>query len=360
MNEKAYILRVWSQTCPEEETRPPRLADHELTLIPAKEVTPAEIPADVLLSVPGIRYVTELQLLPNPPTDLVRGSVMKFASRLAEELGGVVEIAEPDIAAGEKRLVQKADGYIFPPINQYTQMLRLSVWYAPDKGFDTLADGVLDVMEKYFPVALPVSYGSSADEETVYETSGGRAGFVDFLSREAAPVWFPHEPAAHVFVADAARRTVRTEGFRSGCLTVELPDKIYDIPEWKFALQRFLRELCASVGAFFGQIVRGESGVVSWWWRGIPIDLGVACVIGAPYFDMIPDCAAKGALTALPDGSTQAYFEEPEGPQIASELLSVKKKRFFERRSTMRLPDDFTLAAVNPVAVPAAERKADS
>lgn len=343
-----YILKIWTRRN-DGEPESPRFSGYELTVVPPREVKPEEIPAEVLLSVPGVRFVTELHLTPDPPTDLVRGHLMKFALRLAKEQDGAVENLQPLPAAGEKRLTSAVPGFAFPAVNGYTEMLTLSVWFPPDRGFDTLADAVYAVFERYFPPALPVQYGSTVDAELDFEANGGKAFFLDFLRREPAPVWIGHAPVTHVYVADAARRSSAVPGFRAGCLTVELPDKIYDFPEWGFALRRLLRELARVTGAFFGQIARRESGVVSWWWRGIPLELGVACVIGEPYFGRIPDCGAKGRVTETPDGGRQAYFEEPEGPFVPAKLLSARKKRLFRRRSAPRTFEDFTLADELPV-----------
>lgn len=336
-----YVLKIWTRQDPGEVV-PPRLADHELSVFQPRAVTMEEIPADVLLSVPALAFVTELHLTPNPPTALVRGYLMKFAARLAKENEGVIENLQPDVVAGEPRLTVQTDGYVFPPLNEYTPLLRLNVWSAPERGFDTVARGVLSAIERCLPQAMPTAYGSTLDAELGFEANGGREFFLDFLTREPAPVWCAHEPVTHVYVADAARRTAALPGYRANCLTVELPDAMYDYPEWSLALRRLLRELSAVCGAFFAQIVRGECGVVSWWWRGIPIELGTACVIGEPYYSLIPDCAAKGQ--PVEDAENTAYFEEPNGPFVDASLLSVKKKRLFQRKNKLVCPEDYTLA----------------
>jgi hypothetical protein len=122
-----------------------------------------------------------------------------------------------------------------------------------------------------------------------------------------------------------------------------MPDALYEIEEWRFALRRLLKSLTLTVGGFFGQICRGESGVVSWWWQGVPLELGVACTFGEPYYSLIPDCAEKGERIA--DGV--AYFEEPYGPYVPTELVSMPKKKLFGKER--RYPDDFTAAANNPI-----------
>ena len=143
-------------------------------------------------------------------------------------------------------------------------------------------------------------------------------------------------------INDAERAEVKREGLRVNRISIRMPDALYEVEEWKFALRRLLRSLTLTVGGFFGQISRGESGVVSWWWQGVPLELGVACTFGEPYYSLIPDCAEKGEQI----GEGYAYFEEPYGPYVPTELVSMPKKKGGRERY---YPDDFTVAANIPI-----------
>lgn len=349
--ESALIIKIWSVEKSEEGFLAPRISDHEFTAGQTRQVSFDDIPADVLLTVPGIAYVTEFCMYPYSPDEdeSARGFALKFAKKQMATLGGVIEELLP---GGERNVYRENAGtFLYPALNEYTAKMSLSVWYAPTMGFDSIAAGVVDVFEKYMPYALPSAYGR---EETPENVCGGdgrdfdKEKFVDFLINEPKPVWYARSPIIGVHVRDAVRRDAARKGFRASCLTVEFPEKIYRFPEWGYALRRLLRELAVVCGGFFGQIVSQNGGVASWWWQGIPDELGNACIIGEPYYSLIPDCAGEKA-TQIGDAEMKiAYFEEPDGPFITSELLSVRRKKLFGKKNIYISPDDFTIAEKLP------------
>ena len=172
---------------------------------------------------------------------------------------------------------------------------------------------------------------------------GDKNAFIEFLNDTPAPVWYAQKPVTHVHINDANRAEAKREGLRVNRISIRMPDALYEIEEWKFALRRLLKSLTLTVGGFFGQICRGESGVVSWWWQGVPLELGVACTFGEPYYSLIPDCAEKGEKIA----ESVAYFEEPYGPYVPTELVSMPKKKLFGKERLY--PDDFARAAKMPI-----------
>ena len=176
-----------------------------------------------------------------------------------------------------------------------------------------------------------------------------KAEFIEFLKNTPDPVWYATRPVTHVHINDARRTEIKRAGLRVDRISIRMPDALYEIEEWKFALQRLLKSLTLACGGFFGQICRGESGVSSWWWRGVPLELGVACTFGEPYYSLIPDCAEKGIK--LCDGV--AYFEEPNGPYVPIELVSSPKRR---SRGGVLYPDDFTEAKNMPVKMQGGEK----
>lgn len=347
------IIKIWSSKVPDEDISVPRISDHDFELTGVGKVSCGDIPADILLTVPDIVSVTELRLCPYVPEndEYARTYALKFAKKQAVLLGGAVEEILPD---GGRKVYREGDAvFSYPALNEYTPKMHLSVWYAPDEGFDAAAGRVVDIFEKYLPFALPSAYGSSEPLENQCGKDGenfDKEKFIDFLKEESAPIWYARSPLIGVYIRDAHRSHARREGFRANCITVEFPEKIYDYREWSYALRKVLRELCAACGAFFGQIAAGDGGVASWWWQGIPDDLGVACVIGEPYFSLIADCEGENADVMCGDGKNgkTAYFEEPNGPRISSDLLSLRRKRFFKKKSPYLSPDDFTKAEKFP------------
>jgi hypothetical protein len=329
---KFIDFKIWSREAHLDDFRLPKISDSTFELIEDREVTLDEIPAEILLSMDGIRHLIHARLS-DFEFDSAIEYARKFALRTASSLDGAVEeTAKPIVFCGDK---------ILPPqITEFTPMLTLSVWFPVDKNFTDLYEDIIALFEREMPFALPSKYGKEMPPECEYTDKNA---FVEFLKDTPTPVWYTGKPLTHVHVNDANRADVKREGLRTNRISIRMPDALYEIEEWKFALRRLLKSLTLTVGGFFGQICRGESGVVSWWWQGVPLELGVACTFGEPYYSLIPDCAEKGEKIAV----GVAYFEEPYGPYVPTELVSMPKKKLFGKERLY--PDDFTSAANNPI-----------
>ena len=330
--EKVINFKIWSRLAPDEDFRLPKISDCTLELIENREVSREEIPTEILLSVDGISHLVHARLS-NYEFESAEQYARKFALKLANSLDGAVEETDKAIVFCTEKLLP-------PQITEFTPMLTLSVWFSCDKNFTDLYEDIIALLEREMPFALPSKYGKSMPPDCDYSDKNA---FIEFLKDTPAPVWYAQKPLTHVHINDANRAEAKRAGLRTNRISIRMPDALYEIEEWKFALRRLLKSLTQTVGGFFGQICRGESGVVSWWWQGVPLELGVACTFGEPYYSLIPDCAEKGERIA--DGV--AYFEEPYGPYVPTELVSMPKKKLFGKER--RYPDDFASASNNPI-----------
>ncbi len=330
--EKVIDFKIWSRLAPDEDFRLPKISDCTLELIDNREATREEIPAEILLSLDGICHLVHARLS-DYEFESSEQYARKFALKLAGSLDGAVEETGKPIAFCAEKLLP-------PQITEFTPMLTLSVWFPCEKQFSELYENIVSLLQRELPFALPSKYGKDMPPEQVYSD---KDAFVEFLKDTPAPIWYAQNPVTHVHINDANRAEAKRAGFRANRISIRMPDALYEIDEWKFALRRLLKSLTLTVGGFFGQISRGESGVVSWWWQGVPLELGVACTFGEPYYSLIPDCAEKGEKIA----EGVAYFEEPYGPYVPTELVSMPKKKLFGK--DRRYPDDFSTAANNPI-----------
>ena len=330
--EKVIDFKIWSRLAPDEDFRLPKISDCTLELIDNREATREEIPAQILLSLDGICHLVHARLS-DYEFESSEQYARKFALKLAGSLDGAVEETGKPIAFCAEKLLP-------PQITEFTPMLTLSVWFPCEKQFSELYENIVSLLQRELPFALPSKYGKDMPPEQVYSD---KDAFVEFLKDTPAPIWYAQNPVTHVHINDANRAEAKRAGFRANRISIRMPDALYEIDEWKFALRRLLKSLTLTVGGFFGQISRGESGVVSWWWQGVPLELGVACTFGEPYYSLIPDCAEKGEKIA----EGVAYFEEPYGPYVPTELVSMPKKKLFGK--DRRYPDDFSTAANNPI-----------
>lgn len=329
---KFLDFKIWSRQAPDEDFRLPKINDCVYELIEQKSVSFDEIPAEILLSVDGISSLTHMRLS-QFESEASLGYARKFALKLAKDLEGALE-------ESGKETVYCTEKLIPPQVTEYTSMLTLSVWFCGEKSFSDLHGEIVSILEREFPFALPSKYGENMPPEHEFTD---KDTFIEFLKNTPAPVWYAQRPVTHVHINDSRRTEVKREGLRVDRISVRMPDALYEIEEWKFALRRLLKSLTIACGGFFGQICREESGVVSWWWQGVPLELGVACTFGEPYYSLIADCAEKGEQI----GEKVAYFEEPNGPYVPIEYVSSPKKKLFGKER--HYPDDFTHAANMPI-----------
>ncbi len=340
-----YTVDIWLSSLPELEMHVPKLADLELIAGELSEET--DIPAEALLAAPGLKYHMTLTPRRADGGELSQAELdasRRAAARFAESVSGVAMWNDAD---GERVTYLGGERYELPSGGIYTEMLSLCVYADPSVGLAGRAEAVVSCMEKYMPCALPEVYGDSEPPSLKY-TPKTRGELLALLEKTPTPVWYARRPAVHVFWSDATGPSGSDE-YRASRIELTLPDAIYEIPEWRRALLCFLRELAEASGAFFGQILRpdknGEKNAVSaWWWRGIPMNLGAACVIGEPYLSAIEGIRKNQVERA--SGEAYAFFEEPNGPHIPTEFISKKRKRLF-RSYTVPTREDFTVAARN-------------
>lgn len=325
-------FKIWSRLAPDEEFRLPKISDCSFDLIENSEASREEIPAEILLSLDGVCHLVHARLS-DYEFESSEQYARKFALKLAGTLEGAVEETGRPIAFCTEKLLP-------PQITEFTPMLTLSVWFSCERNFTDLYEDIVSLLERDFPFALPSKYGKDMPPEQEYTDKNA---FIEFLKDTPAPVWYAQRPVTHVHINDANRAEVKREGLRVNRISIRMPDALYEVEEWKFALRRLLKSLTLMVGGFFGQITREESGVVSWWWQGVPLELGVACTFGEPYYSLILDCADKGEQI----GEKIAYFEEPNGPYVPIEYVSSPKKKLFGKERCY--PDDFTHAAKMPI-----------
>ena len=121
---KFIDFKIWSREAHLDDFRLPKISDSTFELIEDREVTLDEIPAEILLSMDGIRHLIHARLS-NFEFDSAIEYARKFALRTASSLDGAVEeTAKPIVFCGDK---------ILPPqITEFTPMLTLSVWF-PDR-----------------------------------------------------------------------------------------------------------------------------------------------------------------------------------------------------------------------------------
>ncbi|MCQ2428332.1 MAG: hypothetical protein MJ137_08060 [Clostridia bacterium] len=372
MSADRYIIRIWSRGSIAEDFRLPKVSGYEISSPGEIAVAPENVPAEIALNCAGISYMTELSAEPCPPAPILK-RLFEFAEKSSD--GGAAEFFPPD--SGEKKTVFAGKTVAFGKMTRYSPELFLTLRFPPVSPADFDGTGFTELLNECLPFAVPEKYGMSAPPEFDYASNGGKQGFADFLKGGGFPVIYCREPVTHMFISlpDAG------DGIKTGCLTLRMNAEVWEHDNWRYALKRLLRRLACVLDAFFGQIFIGERPMAEVVWKGIPLELGEACVIGGAYPELIPGCrpgdnSGPGGQNAgrpcSPDGDGFAsgsgaasvfYYEEPYGPLIPAELLSVRRKTLFgKNRGQGRgypLPDDFASAGTVPSECFASGKKND-
>jgi hypothetical protein len=281
----------------------------QITVGTPDEVLAEDIPEDVSATLPGIRYLTELHLSPITASTSARKMLESVAKSIAKISHGVYHDCQTDelvTPKGVKRFIPVAR-------NERFSLLELNWWFLND---DVLSrdglSGLLDIFESLLPEALPRRYGLY--EPPQHQLAAlGRDHLLDFLvdNHDDSPVLYPTRPIMGLYVSFTRWHLDSRLGFRANRLSVECESTALDQPGWEEGLRRFWIEVSLYLKPFFSD-VRTLNGylrmgptygsdletevhpVRSWFWRGIPKELGHAAALGSPYIELWPEAAGFG------------------------------------------------------------------
>ena len=272
-------------------------------------VLPEDVPAHVAGCLPGISYLTEMVLEPISGPESAKKELLRAASRIAKSSHGVVLNKQTDeliTPRGVKR-------YKVEPRPERFGVLKLGWWFLDDvlMSREGVA-GLLDVFSTYMPEALPRRYGLFEPPEHLLEEEG-REHLAKYLAEniDNSPVLYPHRPFVGLSFACTPEREHPNLGFRCNRLSVECEASVVKQPGWQEGLRRFWLATCdylrpfyseartlqgfVRMGATYGSDMQTDVHPIrSWFWRGIPIELGHAVAIGEPYISLWPQAVEAG------------------------------------------------------------------
>jgi hypothetical protein len=270
-------------------------------------VLPEDLPEDVARALPGVVYLTELNLSPVDAPEVGRQLLSRTGAAIAKATHGVVFDPQTDqitLPSGVKRFA--AEG-----TSENASVVSMSWWFVEGPIARGEFRNLLDVLEAALPEGLPRRYGSFEPPPHVYAETG-REHFVKFLTenlRGQVVVWYPSAPVAHVHLGLPERIGASKRGFRSAYFTLDIDADALHQPGWQTALTRLWFSLGRVLRPFYGDVrtltgYRRNRGrywvtrstehhpVIAWWWCGLPPGPAHAVVIGAPYIALGPDFRA--------------------------------------------------------------------
>jgi|GEM_PF-1360953 len=273
-------------------------------------VEPEDIPDTIMQSLPGISYMTEINIEPISAPDKIRNETLRLCKALAKEMKGVVE----DLQDGIVKMPSGVKKISYDNPKGKNQPLISLIWYFEDVTFykSKKIDQFVDLLEKYMPDALPRRYGEYEPPQNKYAETG-KEHLIDFLKNESSPVWYAAKPFTHLFISvpDIEKETqaclqnnlfqkdINPQSFygkaqlryRCGKIELQMLKEVFLQPDWNLAVKRLFLEMSKLLIPFYAEIIEErphmilqKSGLIrSWWWRGIPRDLGYAIILDEKY-----------------------------------------------------------------------------
>lgn len=309
-----------------------------------------DVPEDVAVLVPGIGYLTELNLEPISAPKSAHKLLTTVSKRLGNAAHGVIldpqteEVITPS-GITRYRPQRREDRF---------SILALMWWFT---GGPLLRDAGLhefvSLLERMLPEAMPKRYGLFEPPQHLYSETG-REHFLGFLQehRDDVVVWYPHRPVVGVYLSCSPNWGATRQGFRANTVRVEVEASALEQPGWPTALDRFWRAASQVIEPFYGDVrtLKGylrmgatvgsdsETGfhpVKGPWWIGIPRIVGHAAVLGKPYLALwsqfVESAQIAGGLAFL---STKNWTTQEEVSDLAGGVPDPLAQRWIPKWAT--------------------------
>jgi hypothetical protein len=275
----------------------------QIVLNASAQVLLEDIPPDTASMLPGINFMTELNLEPISAPKSARRLLLTITRRLARAAHGVILNPQADTITSPKGVKR----YRPEPRDERFSLLTLSWWFTDGPLLTNVGlVKFVDMLERMLPEAMPRRYGLTEPPQHLYSETG-KEHLLTFLREylDDIVVWYPHRPVVGVSIFGSHKWGMTQQGFRANYVTVKVEAKALEQPGWCAALDRLWRVASQNIRPFYGDI-RTLNGFVRMggtygsdmnsdfhpvkgpWWSGIPRACGHAAVLGEPYRDLWP------------------------------------------------------------------------
>jgi hypothetical protein len=322
----SYDLRLWTAK-PVSDTGTLMIKGHAVSVGESVAAEPEDMPAEVLLSVPGIQYLTDIHVEPILTDNANIDKVLRYAKRLSKEASGVVE----DPQTGLVHTPQGSRTASLPPIARDDPTVSLSWYMDTSSPLKDKLCAFVDLLKEIMPQALPRRYGSwEPPQYKLAET--GLAHLKEFLVQEPSPVWYASKPVAYVFLNDACAAPFSAKDYRCNHIELMMQASCLNLTNWNYTAKKLLRQAAVLLKPFYAEtVISGESGVCSWWWKGLPAAMGSSIIIGPPYSRLMPAMRQYEML------SDDMYYADNGDGTAGRKLKAAYNKMFSHPKITFRL-----------------------
>ena len=286
----------------------------QIVINTSDKILPEDVEAEVSALVPGIAWLTELNLEGKATNQAVK-LLHSTAKEIARRAHGVIVDPQADSVSTPSGVTR-----FVPPKKEKTfSVLTLSWWFLTDVMLKAPGRrAFLALLERMLPEALPKRYGSYEPPQHLFAKTG-MAHLERYLGRhlDDVMVWYPNRPVTGVEVSCPKPLGPDEDGFRTHLVEIQVERSVLNQPGWAENLQQFWRQMTFLLRPIYCE-VRTEGGYSrhggaimfdaaalqqtyphttrSWFWRGIPRRLGHAVVLGRVYQRLWPAFVKKVTL----------------------------------------------------------------
>lgn len=314
----------------------------QIVVSASDKVEPEDIPQDVSKILPSIEWLSHLNL-EGARTQAAERLLRTTADLIARSAHGVIV----DPQEGTVRLPSGVKRFMLPRSKQVFEVISMS-WWALDTPLLTHQGkrAFVDLLERTLPEALSKRYGTYEPPQHRYIETG-KEQFVTFLdeNQHDIVVWYPNRPVVSVCFAFPKPLGAHKLGFRANHVSVEIERAVLSEPGWAKSLANFWQTASLLMGPFYGDVRMlggykwmgatvsssgngSEHPVKSWWWKGIPQDLGLAVVLGGVYQRL---WSAFGSAGTTVNGLAFASVDNWSGSSDVSKIVGRPPKDQVQR-----------------------------
>ena len=272
-----------------------RYKNYDITVWKETPIEEEDIPQHICKEIPGLKYLIEFNLSPISSDEKKIKEALRIAKIVAKENIGVIEnpqTNEINLPSGLKRVskIEKTERF---------SIIEMSWWF----NHKSILEGynlskLLETIERFMPEALPRRYGLYEPPKEVFSDIESFKSYL-LIDSSHSIVWYPSKPVDYVNFGVPEFIGPTWQGYRFGHFSVSIDAAVLEMPGWITTIERCFNAISLVLNPFYGDIyilknhirsrtvsyhdIQTESHPISsWWWNGIPKELGVGVLIGEP------------------------------------------------------------------------------
>lgn len=365
----SYDIKIWSinkakfpDSLPEEESWNIKdgnafleKKDGQIVVNESTKVEDEDISEEVQPLLPGISYLTELNLEPTSAPESFKILLIKVSKAIAKDVIGIIEDPQDKSIMAPSGI----NRFVHPKRerDERFSIIEMSWWFGENLlAQEKILDKLIDYFENKLPEALPKRYGEYEPPQFKFENTG-KEGLKKYLSEHIGQhaVWYPTKPVVGVnfsLLKDwGFSHKQGKQYFSVNHLSIGLDSSALNQPGWKEHLLGVFKDISLLLKPFYGDVrllhnhihhggtyssdhKSEEHPIAGSKWMGIPKVLGQAVVIGDPYLEYFPKLRDKGELIdSLCLISTQDWLSTKNINSIIGdvpkEIAQVKPHKLF-------------------------------